>query len=340
MSGPIPAAEPEADRYARQRCLPEIGTAGQDRIGRARVLVVGAGGLGATLLPQLAGAGVGRLWIVDHDTVALSNLHRQTLFRMGDLGRSKAQTAAAALAALNPDCRVTADPAPMTPERAADAVAAVDLVIDAADSFAVTYALSDACRVAGVGLISASVLGRAGYVGGFCGTAPSYRAVFPDLPPALGRCATGGVMGPVVATLGALQAQMALSVLAGLAPSPLGQMVRVDLAEWRMSGFRFDTAPEPDGPCPAIIGPAGICPADRLCDLRGADEAPLFPGARRVTAIEAAALPPCPGRRTVLICASGLRAWRAAQALAARPGSGPVAILAAGMGAGKDAGGA
>lgn len=318
-------------RYARQTCLPEIGPAGQARLAEARVLVVGAGGLGATLLPLLVGAGVGRIRLYDPDRIEESNLHRQTLFRMSDLGRPKAEVAAQTMAGLNPDCQVTPFVARLDPATAVAEIARADLIVDAADTFAITYALSDLCLAAGKPLISASVLGRQGYVGGFCGGAPSMRAVFPDLPPKLLSCASAGVMGPAVATLGALQAQMALSVLLGHVPSPLGQMLGVDLAGWRISSFRFDDAPEPDHAAPVVLAASQITPTDLVIELRGFDELPqlTLPQAQRLSPTEAAAIRPAPGQRVVFLCATGLRAWRAAQSLSGA-GHADVAILADG----------
>lgn len=316
------------NRYSRQTCLPEVGPEGQARLAAARVLVVGAGGLGAALLPLLAGAGVGRIRLVDPDVVELSNLHRQTLFRMADLGRPKAEVAAEALAGLNPECRISALVARLDPALAREELPGADLVVDAADSFAVTYALSDLCRGGGIPLVSAAVLGRTGHVGGFCGGAPGYRAVFPDLPPGLQNCAEGGVMGPAVATLGALQAQMALSVLLGHRPSPLGQLLTLDLANWRLGGFRFDGAAEPEAQ-PEVLAHRDVTAADLVIDLRPEAEAPLvaLPGARRIAPSALAGWQPEAGRRVVLVCATGLRAWRAARALEAR-GHDRVAILA------------
>lgn len=306
-------------RYARQMRLPGVGAAGQARLAAARVLVVGAGGLGATLLPQLVGAGVGRLRLADPDVVDESNLHRQTLFRMSDIGRPKAEAAAAALAGLNPECDISAIRTRVDPVSGRAEIGAVDIVIDAADSFAVTYALSDLCHASGTPFVSASVLARQGYVGGFCGGAPSVRAVFPDLPDRLGSCAADGVMGPVVATLGALQAQMVLAVLLGQDPSPLGQILSLDLADWRLSAFRFDGAEEPDAPLPEILAPAQITVDDLLIDLRA--DPSLDPRPR-------------PGQRVVFACTTGLRAWRAARALLAR-GHRRVAIIGDG---GQDGG--
>jgi molybdopterin/thiamine biosynthesis adenylyltransferase len=316
-------------RYARQEILPEVGTAGQARLTAARVLVVGTGGLGSALLPLLAGAGVGHLTIVDPDKVEEGNLHRQTLYRMADIGRPKAVVAAQALQALNPACEVAARVARLDPALARDLVPGANVTVDAADAFAVTYALSDQCLAMGKPLISASVLGRAGYVAGFCGGAPSCRAVFPDLPPILESCASAGVMGPAVASLGALQAQMVLSVLLGQSPPALGQMLRIDLADWRLSSFRFDAAVEPDAPGPEVISLSDVRPADLVVELRPEAEAPM-PAHPQALRLPPETVAPARGQRVVFACATGLRAWRAARALQARCDV-PVAILAAGQ---------
>ncbi|WP_243398778.1 HesA/MoeB/ThiF family protein [Mameliella alba] len=232
-------------RYESQQCLPEVGAKGQALFSQAVALVVGAGGLGSAVLPVLAGAGCGRIVVIDPDRVEEGNLHRQKLYRMVDIGHPKAERATRALTDLNPDCRVQAHVAQLDPVLARQPVPQASVVVDAADSFAVTYALSDVCLSARVPLISASVLGRTGYVGGFCGGAPGYRAVFPDLPLQVQTCATAGVMGPVVAMLGTMQAQMVLSVLLSHEPNPLGQIMSVDMAGWRVSSFRFDGASDP-----------------------------------------------------------------------------------------------
>ncbi|GGH44269.1 HesA/MoeB/ThiF family protein [Frigidibacter albus] len=317
-------------RYSRQTILPEVGAAGQARIAAAHVLVVGAGGLGVPVLQYLAGAGVGRIALVDPDPVEETNLHRQPIYGP-HLGQPKAEAAAAFARGLNPEVTVTPRVEWLTPTNAPGLVAGADLVLDCADSFAVSYTLSDTCLRAGKPLISASVLGLAGYVGGFCGGAPSLRAVFPDLPDSLATCATAGVLGPVVGMFGTLQAQMALAVLIGLTPSPLGQLVRHDMAGFRSSSFRFDGAPEPKEAPHRFVAKADLRPGDFIVDLRGADEAPVpaAPHAQRL-AVEAFGPDgpcPAPGQRAVFACRTGLRAWRAADRL--RPHwPGEIALLA------------
>ena len=312
-------------RYARQMVLPEIGTQGQARLARAHVLVVGAGGLGVPVLQYLTGAGVGQITLVDGDTVATHNLHRQPLYRMDQIGQPKALSAAAALQALNPDTTVTALTDWLDPANALALVAVSDLVLDCADTFAVSLTLSDTCRDTGKPLIAASALGLSGYVAGCCGGAPSLRAIFPDLPERGATCATAGVMGPVVGTIGALQAQMALSVLLGLSPSPLGQLISLDAARWRIGGFRFDGAPEPAHPLP-FIARSQTRADDLLIDLRH-EAAPFCAAARHIRPDAIATLAPPPGARVVLACATGLRAHNAGQTLQ-NHWQGDIALLA------------
>lgn len=306
-------------RYARQIALPEVGAGGQARIAGAHVLVVGAGGLAVPALQYLVGAGVGRITLVDADRVSLSNLHRQPIYGMNDIGQPKAMVAARVMAALNPEVRVVPELAWLDPASVDGLLAGCDIALDCADSFAASYALSDACLARGVPLISASVLGLSGYAGGFCGTAPSLRAVFPELPDRAPTCDTAGVLGPLVGMIGALQAQMALAVLLGQVPSPLGQLVTIDAATWRMGGFRFDGAPEPGDALP-FVARSQITPGDLAVELRGTAEAPIpaTPHARRLTADEVAGLAPAPDQRVVFCCATGLRAWRAGRALQSR----------------------
>lgn len=317
-------------RYQRQSMLPEIGEAGQQALHQKRVLVVGAGGLGATLLPLLAGAGIGYLRLYDGDRVEEHNLHRQTLFGMADIGESKALCARQALNARNPDCMVEAHPLALSASLMDAALQDIDLAIDAADSFAVTYMLSDACLPRRIPLVSASVLGRQGYVGGFCGSAPGYRALFPQLPASAANCNTAGVMGPAVAVLGAMQAQMALSILLGLTPSPLGCLINCDFASWHFRRFRFDGAEEPEGSAVPFIDRHLLTGDDCIVELRSVAEAPvsIIDSVCRVLPEEINDWQPPADRRIVLVCASGIRAAKAAMVLEQR-GLTRLAIIAA-----------
>ena len=302
-------------RYARQICLPEVGNAGQAAIQAAHVLVVGVGGLGAPVLQYLVAAGVGRLTLVDGDVVSLFNLHRQTLFREADVGKAKAVVAAQTLRALNNDCVIEAIEMALNPSNAMTFIGQSTLVLDCADSFATSYILSDKCKALGIPLISASVLGISGYVGGFCHTAPSLRAVFPDLPDRAATCATAGVMGPVVGMIGAAQAQMALAYMIGQTPSPLGQLIHFDMQNFRSSGFRFDTAPDPAADL-TFIAASEVTGDDFVIELRDAKEAitPVSKDAQRVTVAQFADQRPTPAanQRAVFVRQSSLRAWQAA----------------------------
>ncbi len=305
-------------RYARQMILPEVGVNGQGKLSRAHALVIGAGGLGAPVLSYLAGAGVGRITIVDPDIVDVTNLHRQVIFAESQIAQAKADVAAAVVAGLNRDVTVVPVAAAFTPANAVDLIRGADIVLDCADSFAASYTASDTCLDLGTPLISASALGMAGYVGGFCAGAPSLRAVFPDLPDNTASCATAGVLGPVVGVVGAMQAQMALAVLLGLAPSPMGQLVRYDARTIRTSLFRFDAAPEPEFAF-RFIAPSDIHSDDFVAELRPVAEAavPAAPHAIRIdeTAFGPNGPEPAPGQRAVMCCRSGLRSWRAANRL-------------------------
>lgn len=313
-------------RYTRQMMLPEFDTDGQARLTQARVLVIGAGGLAAPCLPLLAGAGIGHLTIVDGDTVALSNLHRQTLFTEADCGLSKAQVAASRCRAINSTIIVQARDYKLTPANAPDLVAHADLVLDCADSYAVSYLLSDVCLAQGTPLISASALGSSGYVGGFCGGAPSLRAVFPDAPENGASCETAGVLGPVVGIIGAMQAQMVLNILLGVAPSSLGQLLQLDAQNLRTTSFRFDGAPEPEAPF-RFVAASDLTDADLIVELR--QDAPmLHPLAQRISPEALAQNLPSQNTRLALCCATGLRAWRAAESLKPK-WSGEIVLVAA-----------
>jgi rhodanese-related sulfurtransferase len=264
---------------------------------------------------------VGRVVIVDHDQVEETNLHRQPLYAMADIGKPKAAAAAAVLQRFNPGLTVEVVAERLTPQNATALVAGVDLVVDAADSFAVTYILSDACQRAIKPLVSASVIGMTGYAGAFCGGAPSYRAVFPDVAVEGGTCATVGVLGTAVAVLGSLQAHLALHLLLRLEPSVLGRVVTFDARRLAFGGFDFAGSPEPERYVP-FIAPDAVGRDDLVVDLRSLEEAPQSPfaDARRleVDNIEALLGELSSPRRIVLCCRSGQRALAAADRLRER----------------------
>lgn len=214
-----PLTDPELDRYARHIVLRELGGAGQRRLRAARVLVVGAGGLGAPVLLYLAAAGVGRITVADDDAVGLSNLQRQVIFTTDDLGAPKAEAAAAALARLNPHVAVTPLLRRITADDSA-LVAGHDLVLDGTDSFASRQAVNAACVAAGVPLIAGAIAQWEGQVALYdpARGGPCLACLFPEAPaPGLApSCAEAGVVGALPGVVGSLMALEAVKLIAGI----------------------------------------------------------------------------------------------------------------------------
>ncbi|XP_066481887.1 adenylyltransferase and sulfurtransferase MOCS3 [Tiliqua scincoides] len=232
----------EVERYARQLVLPELGVGGQLRLARCAVLVVGCGGLGCPLAQYLAAAGVGRLGLVDHDAVELSNLQRQVLHGEARLGRPKAESAAAALRELNSGVRCEAHALALGPANALGLVRAYDLVADCSDNAPTRYLLSDACVLAGRPLVSASALRLEGQLAVYNHRGgPCYRCLFPTPPPpeTVSSCADGGVLGVVPGVMGTLQALEVLKIAAGLG-TPLDRaMLLFDALEGHFRRIRL-----------------------------------------------------------------------------------------------------
>jgi adenylyltransferase/sulfurtransferase len=216
-----PDAVPLQPDYSRQVALPEVGLAGQQRIGAGSVLVVGAGGLGTPVLQYLAAAGVGRIGIVDGDVVEASNLHRQPLYGVGDIGRSKALVIAERLRQMNPQLAVDVHAERATAGNLGDWLARYDLVVECSDNFATKFVVNDAAVSLGKPAVFASVYQYEGQLQVYLPNEdwPCLRCLWPEAPRdgLVGNCAQAGVLGPVPATLGAMQAMQALKVLLGLA---------------------------------------------------------------------------------------------------------------------------
>jgi len=223
----------QIDRYARHLVLPEIGEEGQARLLGAKVLVIGAGGLGSPLLLYLAAAGVGTLGVIDDDRVDLSNLQRQVVHDSSRIGQPKVDSAAARLAEINPEVRVTAYRERLLPENALDLIAGYDLVADGSDNFATRYLVNDACHLAGRTLVSAAIMRFDGQLTTFRshqGDLPCYRCIFGDQPAADPKqsCADVGVLGALAGTMGSLQATEVIKELLGIGESLAGRLLLYD----------------------------------------------------------------------------------------------------------------
>ncbi|WES90471.1 HesA/MoeB/ThiF family protein [Dickeya fangzhongdai] len=215
-------------RYSRQLLLEDIGQEGQQKLAEARVLLVGLGGLGSPAALYLAAAGVGTLLLADHDTLHISNLQRQILYRNADLSRPKAVLARHALEAVNPLVKTVALTTRLEGEPLEKAVAQADLVLDCCDNMATRHAVNAACVAAQKPLISASAVGFSGQL--LVLTPPwrhgCYACLYPDATEPQRNCRTAGVLGPVVGVMGTLQALEAIKLLCGL-PSPLDGKLRL-----------------------------------------------------------------------------------------------------------------
>lgn len=228
----------QRERYVRNIDVVGLGAEGQERLLASSVLVVGAGGLGSAALPYLAGAGVGRIGVVDGDDVELKNMQRQVLHT--ELGRNKAESAAARLRALNPDIRVDVYPEYLTLERASELFAGYDLVMDCCDTFAAKFMLSDAAERVGARLIWAAAVGMQGQCSVFGvptpeGDALYLRDLFPE-EPADGdhpKAVDIGVLGAMVGQIGALEATEAIKLLAGFGEPLVGRVMLLDASRGR-----------------------------------------------------------------------------------------------------------
>ena len=243
-------SERQIERYSRHILLPEVGGVGQEKLLQSRVLVVGAGGLGAPLLLYLGAAGVGTLGVVDHDTLDLSNLQRQVIHRTDSIGSPKAESAAAAIAALNPDVRVVPHRAKLDAGNVMGLLAEYDLVADGTDNFATRFLLNDACFLAGKTLVSAALLRFDGQLSTFkphLGPPhPCYRCIFREPPPPglVPSCSQAGVLGATAGAVGTLQATEVLKELLGIGESLSGTLLMYDALATSFRKIRVKRDPE------------------------------------------------------------------------------------------------
>jgi adenylyltransferase/sulfurtransferase len=264
----VSLSEAEIQRYSRQIILRQVGGEGQERLKAARVLVVGAGGLGSPAALYLAAAGVGTVGVCDDDVVDLTNLQRQVIHATADLGRSKVASAAERLRALNPEIRVVEHRARLVAANAAEILSGYDAVLDGSDTFASKFLVNDACAVLGLPYVFSGILGFEGQLLTVVpGRGPCYRCFFrePPAPGAVPTCAQAGILGPVAGVLGSLQALEVLKLLLGLDTPLVGRLLLFDglrltfrEVEVRRDPrcpacgepeYRRPLADEPDAPC-------------------------------------------------------------------------------------------
>ena len=253
----------EIERYARHLVLRDIGGPGQQRLKKARVLVVGAGGLGAPLLQYLAAAGVGVIGVVDDDRVALSNLQRQVIHTTEDVGRLKVESARAAIARLNPHVAVETHMQRLDETSARDLIAGYDIVADGSDNFATRYLVSDSCFYEKRPLVTAAL-------GGFdaslttlrpfeCGADgrpnPTYRCLFPEPPPpgTIPSCEEAGILGALTGVVGAMMALEVVREIVGFGEGLVGRLVLIDAGAMRFETLRY--AQDPDNPLNGVNAP-------------------------------------------------------------------------------------
>jgi molybdopterin/thiamine biosynthesis adenylyltransferase len=242
----------EVERYARHLVLREIGGPGQQKLEAARVLIVGAGGLGAPASLYLAAAGVGRIGLADPDHVSLSNLQRQVIYGVEDIGARKVEAAAARLAAINPNVGIEALDVTVTAANARQLVAGYDLVLDGTDDFATRFAVAGACVAEGKPLVSGAIGRWTGQVGVFEGR-PCYRCLVPEAPPDAETCAAVGVIGALAGVVGSMMALEAVKLITGAGEPLAGRLMILDALAGESRTVRIGPDPE----CPVCGAPDG-----------------------------------------------------------------------------------
>ena len=259
----------ELQRYARHIVLREVGGSGQAKLKAARVLVVGAGGLGAPVLLYLAAAGCGTIGVVDDDKVSLSNLQRQVIFSTGDIGKGKAERAGDAIAGLNPHVAVEAHAVRLTAANALDLISRYDIVADGSDNFATRYLVSDACYFAKKPLVTAAL----GTFDGALTTIrahekradgrpnPTYRCLFPEPPPpgTVPACAEAGILGALPGILGSMMALEVIREIVGFGEGLIGRLAMIDARSMRFEtlSYAWDPHNPLNGEHPTITNLSG-----------------------------------------------------------------------------------
>jgi sulfur-carrier protein adenylyltransferase/sulfurtransferase len=324
--------------YSRQILLKEIGAAGQAVLTRSRVLVVGAGGLGSPVLQYLAGAGVGCLGVVDSDTLEASNLHRQPMFALAEVGKSKAELAAAAVKRINPTVQVEWHAARLDANNALALIRSYDLVVDCSDNFRTKYLINDAAVIAHRPAVFASVYQYEGQLQVYKPEArhACLRCLWPDAVAdgVVGNCAEAGVLGPVPGTFGTLQALLTIKVLLGLSGQLAGELLLLDFMNF--SSLKIIALRRAECHAPGCAHIREIADEDTgieieleslaqaaqrgldVIDIRTDEEFTAHPTAARHIAMPLLLADPgrlAAGQEFLLVCASGKRSLAAARAL-------------------------
>lgn len=368
-AAPLPGAElsrAELSHYGRHLLVPEIGVEGQRKLKNARVLMVGAGGLGSPLGLYLAAAGVGTLGIVEFDRIEASNLHRQVLYGADQVGQPKLDAAAARLRGVNPHITIRPHALRLDASNALELIAEYDLVVDGTDNFATRYLINDACVLLGKHNVHASIFRFDGMLSIFGAPGgPCYRCLYPEPPPPglVPSCAEAGVLGVLPGIVGALQASETIKLLLGIGQPLVGRLLRFDALAMRFEEFAI----APDADCPICSSRASIkalVDYEQLCGMEapgtevaevnvgelkarlGGAQRPLLLDVRgaaeaAIAAIDGAQLIPLPELETrleelertrdiVCYCQSGKRSRKAAQLLMAA-GFAAVSSLEGGM---------
>lgn len=258
-------SKPEIERYKRHFVLKEVGGSGQQRLKRARVLVIGAGGLGSPVLMYLAAAGVGHIAVADDDEVSLDNLQRQIAHATGSVGTAKVASAAETARRINPHVRLEPIRKRVTAENALDLISKYDVVADGSDNFATRYLVNDACFLAKKPLVFAALGPFDGYLSTFRAYEngadgnpnPTYRCLFPEAPPpgSVARCSEAGILGAVAGVLGTLQATEVLKELLGIGTSMVGRLLIYEALGGRFETMTYSWDPENplNGEAPTIM---------------------------------------------------------------------------------------
>jgi adenylyltransferase/sulfurtransferase len=275
-------------RYSRHLIMPEVGMEGQLKLKKAKVLCIGAGGLGSPLALYLAAAGVGRLGIVDFDVVDFTNLQRQVIHTTADVGKPKLTSAKESILELNPNVEVVTYETRLTSENALDLLKDYDIIVDGTDNFPTRYLVNDACVLLGKPNVYGSIFRFEGQVSVFdARKGPCYRCLYPEPPPPglVPSCAEGGVLGVLPGIVGCIQAMEAIKLIIGQGQPLIGRLLVYDALSIKFRELKLRKNPE----CPVCGAQPTITRLidyEQFCGIRGEEHTPVITGIREITARE------------------------------------------------------